>query len=75
MRFVGRSELLSLIERNCLEEVMPAFSDHRRLRKNATIDRPEDRSEYVDLLNVGHARLIRLTEDGRKSRCRSSKQT
>ncbi|CAB3765653.1 Crp/Fnr family transcriptional regulator [Paraburkholderia solisilvae] len=66
MWFVGKSELLSLIERNCLEEVMPAFSDHRSLRKNAIIYRPEDRSEYVYLLKVGHVRLYRLTEDGQE---------
>jgi CRP/FNR family cyclic AMP-dependent transcriptional regulator len=66
MWFVGKSELLSLIERNCLEEVMPAFSDHRSLRKNALIYRPEDRSECVYLLKVGHVRLYRLTEDGQE---------
>ncbi|HEY3600117.1 MAG TPA: Crp/Fnr family transcriptional regulator [Paraburkholderia sp.] len=66
MWFVGKSELLSLIERNCLEEVMPAFSDHRSLRKGAIIYRPEDRSEYVYLLKVGNVRLFRLTEDGQE---------
>ncbi|APR35624.1 Crp/Fnr family transcriptional regulator [Paraburkholderia sp. SOS3] len=66
MWFVGKSELLSLIERNCLEEVMPAFSDHRSLRKNALVYRPEERSEYVYLLKVGHVRLYRLTEDGQE---------
>ena len=66
MWFVGKSELLSLIERNCLEEVMPAFSDHRSLRKNALIYRPEEQSEYVYLLKVGHVRLYRLTEEGQE---------
>ncbi|CAB3747737.1 Crp/Fnr family transcriptional regulator [Paraburkholderia humisilvae] len=66
MWFVGKSELLSLIERHCLEEVMPAFSDHRSLRKNAIIYRPEERSESVYLLKVGHVRLYRLTEDGQE---------
>src|SRR6266702_2495275 len=66
MWFVGKSELLALIERNCLEEVMPAFSDHRSLRKNALIYRPEEQSEYVYLLKVGHVRLYRLTEEGQE---------
>lgn len=43
MWFVGKSELLSLVQRHCLDEVMPAFSDHRHLRKNTTVYRPEDR--------------------------------
>jgi CRP/FNR family transcriptional regulator len=66
MWFVGKSELLSLIEKNCLEEVMPAFSDHRILRKNALVYRPDERSDYVYLLKVGHLRLYRITEDGQE---------
>ena len=66
MWFVGKSELLSLIQLNCLDEVMPAFSDHRHLRKNTTVYRPEDRSDYVYLLKKGSVRLYRLTEDGRE---------
>jgi CRP/FNR family transcriptional regulator, cyclic AMP receptor protein len=66
MWFVGKSELLSLIQLNCLDEVMPAFSDHRNLRKNTTVYRPEDRSEYVYLLKKGSVRLYRLTEDGQE---------
>ncbi|HEY1997331.1 Crp/Fnr family transcriptional regulator [Paraburkholderia sp.] len=66
MWFVGKSELLSLIERNCLDEVMPAFSDHRNLRKNTTVYRPEDRSDCVYLLKTGSVRLFRLTEDGQE---------
>lgn len=66
MWFVGKSELLSLIERHCLDEVMPAFSDHRNLRKNATIYRPDDQSEHVYLLKTGSVRLFRLTEDGQE---------
>src|SRR5258708_19979911 len=66
MWFVGKSELLSLIERHCLDEVMPAFSDHRTVRKNATIYRPEDLSEHVYLLKTGSVRLFRLTEDGQE---------
>jgi CRP/FNR family transcriptional regulator, cyclic AMP receptor protein len=66
MWFVGKSELLSLIQRNCLDEVMPAFSDHRHLRKNTTVYRPEDRSDCVYLLKTGSVRLFRLTEDGQE---------
>ncbi len=66
MWFVGKSDLLSLIERHCLEEVMPAFSDHRTLRKNVTIYRPDDLSEHVYLLKSGSVRLFRLTEDGQE---------
>jgi CRP/FNR family cyclic AMP-dependent transcriptional regulator len=66
MWFVGKSELLSLIERHCLDEVMPAFSDHRTVRKNATIYRPEDLSDHVYLLKTGSVRLFRLTEDGQE---------
>lgn len=66
MWFVGKSELLSLIERHCLEEVMPAFSDHRNLRKNTVVYKPEDRSEHVYLLKSGSVRLYRLTEDGQE---------
>ncbi|WP_186222153.1 Crp/Fnr family transcriptional regulator [Burkholderia gladioli] len=66
MWFVGKSELLSLIEKNCLEDVMPAFSDHRALRKNAVVYRPDERSDYVYLLKVGHLRLYRITEDGQE---------
>jgi CRP/FNR family transcriptional regulator len=66
MWFVGKSELLSLIERSCLEEVMPAFSDHRSIRKNAMVYRPEERSEHVYLLKMGNVRLYRLTEDGQE---------
>ncbi len=36
MWFVGKNELLSLIQRHCLDEVMPTFSDHRTLRKTAS---------------------------------------
>jgi CRP/FNR family transcriptional regulator, cyclic AMP receptor protein len=66
MWFVGKSELLSLIERHCLDEVMPAFSDHRNLRKNAIVYKPEDRSDHVYLLKTGSVRLYRLTEDGQE---------
>jgi CRP-like cAMP-binding protein len=66
MWFVGKSELLSLIERHCLDEVMPAFSDHRTLRKNTTIYRPDDLSDHVYLLKSGSVRLFRLTEDGQE---------
>jgi CRP/FNR family transcriptional regulator, cyclic AMP receptor protein len=66
MWFVGKSELLSLIQLNCLDEVMPAFSDHRHLRKHTTVYRPEDRSEFVYLLKKGSVRLYRLTEDGQE---------
>jgi CRP/FNR family cyclic AMP-dependent transcriptional regulator len=66
MWFVGKSDLLSLIERHCLEEVMPAFSDHRTLRKNVTVYRPDDLSDHVYLLKSGSVRLFRLTEDGQE---------
>ncbi|MGS0742505.1 Crp/Fnr family transcriptional regulator [Glaciimonas sp. GG7] len=66
MWFVGKSELLSLIERHCLDEVMPAFSDHRNLRKNATVYSPEHPSAYVYLLKTGSVRLFRLTENGQE---------
>jgi CRP-like cAMP-binding protein len=66
MWFVGKSELLSLIERHCLDEVMPAFSDHRTVRKNTTIYKPEDLSNHVYLLKSGSVRLFRLTEDGQE---------
>jgi len=66
MWFVGKSELLSLIERHCLDEVMPAFSEHRTVRKNTTIYRPEDSSNHVYLLKSGSVRLFRLTEDGQE---------
>jgi CRP/FNR family cyclic AMP-dependent transcriptional regulator len=66
MWFVGKSELLSLIERHCLDEVMPAFSDHRNLRKNAIVYKPEDQSDHVYLLKTGSVRLYRLTEDGQE---------
>jgi CRP/FNR family transcriptional regulator len=66
MWFVGKSELLSLIQRHCLDEVMPAFSDHRTLRKNTVIYRPDESSEHVYLLKTGSVRLYRLTEDGQE---------
>jgi CRP-like cAMP-binding protein len=66
MWIVGKSDLLSLIERHCLEEVMPAFSDHRTLRKNVTVYRPDDLSDHVYLLKSGSVRLFRLTEDGQE---------
>jgi hypothetical protein len=40
MWFVKKSEILSLIDRECLDEVLPSFSDHRTIRKNETIYRP-----------------------------------
>lgn len=64
MWFVGKSELLSLIECHCLDEVMPAFSEHRSVQKHTTIYRPEDSSNHVYLLKSGSVRLFRLTEDG-----------
>jgi CRP/FNR family transcriptional regulator, cyclic AMP receptor protein len=66
MWFVGKSELLSLIQLNCLDKVMPAFSDHQNLRKNTTVYRPEERSDCVYLLKKGSVRLYRLTEDGQE---------
>ncbi|MFM0379029.1 Crp/Fnr family transcriptional regulator [Paraburkholderia strydomiana] len=66
MWFVGKSELLSLIQCHCLDEVMPAFSDHRTLRKNTVIYRPDESSEHVYLLKSGSVRLYRLTEDGQE---------
>ncbi|WP_277185305.1 Crp/Fnr family transcriptional regulator [Caballeronia sp. BR00000012568055] len=66
MWFVGKSELLSLIQRHCLDEVMPAFSDHRTLRKNTVVYRPDESSEHVYLLKSGSVRLYRLTEDGQE---------
>lgn len=66
MWFVGKSELLALIERNCLDEVMPAFSDHRSVRKNAIVYSPDHPSAYVYLLKTGSVRLFRLTEDGQE---------
>jgi CRP/FNR family transcriptional regulator len=66
MWFVGKSELLSLIQRHCLDEVMPAFSDHRTLRKNSVVYRPDESSEHVYLLKRGSVRLYRLTEDGQE---------
>jgi CRP/FNR family transcriptional regulator len=66
MWFVGKSELLSLIERHCLDEVMPAFSDHRNLRKNTVVYKPQDLSEHVYLLKTGSVRLYKLTEDGQE---------
>jgi CRP/FNR family cyclic AMP-dependent transcriptional regulator len=66
MWFVGKSELLSLIERNCLDEVMPAFSDHRNIRKNTIVYNPDHPSDYVYLLKTGSVRLFRLTENGQE---------
>jgi CRP/FNR family transcriptional regulator, cyclic AMP receptor protein len=66
MWFVGKSELLSLIERHCLDEVMPAFSAHRNLRKNTVVYKPQDLSEHVYLLKTGSVRLYKLTEDGQE---------
>ena len=66
MWFAGQIELLSLIERNCLEEAMPAFSDHRSVRKNTVVYTPDDQSNYVYVLKTGSVRLYRLTEDGQE---------
>lgn len=66
MWFVEKSQLLSLIERNCLDEVMPAFSDHRNVRKNTIVYNPGHLSGYVYLLKTGSVRLFKLTEDGQE---------
>jgi len=55
---------LSLIKRHCPDEVMPDSSDHRTLRKNSIVYRPDESSEHVYLLKSGSVRLYRLTEDG-----------
>jgi CRP/FNR family cyclic AMP-dependent transcriptional regulator len=64
MSLAGQIELLPLIERNCLDEVGPAFSDYRSVRKNAIVYTPGDLSNYVYILRSGSVRLFRLTEDG-----------
>jgi CRP-like cAMP-binding protein len=66
MWFAGQIELLSLIERNCLDEALPAFSDHRTVRRNTIVYTPDDPSNYVYLLKSGSVRLYRLTEDGQE---------
>jgi CRP/FNR family transcriptional regulator len=66
MWFAGQIELLSLIERNCLDEAKPAFSDHRTVRKNTIVYTPDDQSNYVYVLKTGSVRLYRLTEDGQE---------
>jgi CRP/FNR family transcriptional regulator len=43
---------------------MPASSDHRTLRKNSIVYRPDESSEHVYLLKSGSVRLYRSTEDG-----------
>ncbi|WP_199621999.1 Crp/Fnr family transcriptional regulator [Paenibacillus alkalitolerans] len=66
MWFVKKSEILSMLPCDCLDEILPIFSSHHSIKKNTMIYRPEDPSEYVYLLKKGSVRLMRLTEDGRQ---------
>lgn len=66
MWFVKKSEILSLIPFENLDDIHLIFSDHQNVKKNTMIYQPNDPSEYVYLIKKGSVRLMRLADSGQQ---------
>ncbi|MEB3100315.1 Crp/Fnr family transcriptional regulator [Ferviditalea candida] len=66
MWFVKKSEILSLIPIENLDDLLQIFSDHQNVKKNTMIYQPEDPSDYVYLIKKGSVRLMRLADSGQQ---------
>ncbi|OGX60732.1 MAG: hypothetical protein A2189_06250 [Paenibacillus sp. RIFOXYA1_FULL_44_5] len=66
MWFVKKSEILSLIPFEKVDEIHEIFSHHQTVKKNTMIYQPMDPSEYVYLIKKGSVRLMRLADNGQQ---------
>ncbi len=66
MWFVKKSEILSLIPFENVDEIHEIFSHHQTVKKNTIIYQPSDPSEYVYLIKKGSVRLMRLADSGQQ---------
>jgi CRP/FNR family cyclic AMP-dependent transcriptional regulator len=66
MWYIKKSEILSMIPFENVEEIHRIFSDHKSIKKNTIIYQPKDLSEYVYLVKKGSVRLMRLADSGQQ---------
>lgn len=66
MWFVKKSEILSLIPFENVDEIHKIFSHHQTVKKGTMIYQPNDPTEYVYLIKKGSVRLMRLADSGQQ---------
>lgn len=66
MWFVKKSEILSLIPHENLDEILKIFSPHQSIKKNTIIYQPDDSSDFVYLIKKGSVQLTRLADNGQQ---------
>lgn len=66
MWLVKKSEILSLIPHESLDEVLKIFSPHQPIKKKTIIYHPDDPSDFVYLIKKGSVQLTRLADNGQQ---------
>ncbi|WP_274649891.1 Crp/Fnr family transcriptional regulator [Paenibacillus humicola] len=66
MWYVKKSEILSLIPHECLDEVLHIFSPHMPIKKNVIIYHPNDPSDFVYMIKKGSVQLTRIAHNGQQ---------
>lgn len=66
MWFVKKSEILSYIPYDKLEDTLKIFSPHQPVKKGTIIFQPTEPSEFVYLIKKGSVQLTRLADNGQQ---------